>query len=509
MHQPRFSADAKRRNAPPLARGGALRRVVLVALAAAATLPIATASASTDVLLVEGESHTPGAGVASWIETRSDASNNQALVLGTSGSATKSVELAAGSSRVVLRARGTQCQGAPRASVAIDGSTAGTVELSSTSFTDFSMTRAATAGSHTVTVTFSNDRKKRWCDRTVSIDKLTFVQDSDLEPAPTDACGFGGFGVGAWPGACWRPYADTSPFNMAIPATATVGARSAQTVSRLLGFGSASHLVAGTADTTSDWQRPTYYSQATDPLYTLHCTESWGTCALEGVQIRVPEAARPAAGSDGHMTIIDQANGWEYPLWGVQSKPSGGGTLSFQWTHGRVRIDGSGLNGGGTAAHFGNMAGVIRAQEMAAGQIDHALFMVVNCDSGSAVFPAAGNARKCSSPTDAPSMGTRFQLNMSSAQIDALAVPAWKKTILRAMATYGMYVGDTSGAAWGLQFESGSTYTSFGQEDQMVAFGRNNGLPSYNGQYVFNIRDGVDWAKYLRVIDPCTTQGTC
>jgi hypothetical protein len=42
-----------------------------------------------------------------------------------------------------------------------------------------------------------------------------------------------------------------------------------------------------------------------------------------------------------------------------------------------------------------------------------------------------------------------------------------------------------------------------------VKFARNNGVPTYNGNYIFNIRDGVDWAKYLRVIAPCTTQGTC
>jgi len=106
-------------------------------------------------------------------------------------------------------------------------------------------------------------------------------------------------------------------------------------------------------------------------------------------------------------------------------------------------------------------------------------------------------------------MGSRLQLNMSAAQIDALAVPAWKKTILKAMATYGMYFGDTGGGAWGIQAESGSTYTSFGKEDAMVTFARNNGVPTYNGNYVFNIRDGVDWAKYLRLIPPCTTQGTC
>jgi len=107
-------------------------------------------------------------------------------------------------------------------------------------------------------------------------------------------------------------------------------------------------------------------------------------------------------------------------------------------------------------------------------------------------------------------MGSRLQLNMSAAQIDALAVPAWKKTILKAMATYGMYFGDTGGGeAWGIQAESGSTYTSFGFEDQLVTFARNNGVPGSNGDYRFDVAEDVSWARYLRIIDPCTTLGTC
>jgi hypothetical protein len=51
--------------------------------------------------------------------------------------------------------------------------------------------------------------------------------------------------------------------------------------------------------------------------------------------------------------------------------------------------------------------------------------------------------------------------------------------------------------------------TSFGVEDRLVSFAKANNLPSYNGSYVFGLADGVDWARYLRVVDPCTAQGTC
>ena len=326
------------------------------------------------------------------------------------------------------------------------------------------------------------------------------------------SCTLGGFGGGLVPGACWRPYSDTSPFNRAIPASAPSLANSAAIVTRLTGWGTPSHIAAGTAGSSDDWAHPTYYARSTDPVFTLHCTEAWGACAIEGAQVRIPDAAKPAAGGDAHMTVIDQVGGWEYDMWKVSSKPAGGGVLTFAWG-GKTRIDGDGLGSDATAARYGNAAGIIRAQELAAGEIRHALFMTINCDSGAPVYPALKSGRSCASigqtNTDAPPMGARFQLTMTDAQIDALAVPAWKKTILRAMAHYGMYTGDTGGGAWGVQAESGQTYTSFGKEDALVSYGKSVGVPLYNGRYIFNIRDGVDWARYLRVVDPCAAKGTC
>jgi hypothetical protein len=72
-----------------------------------------------------------------------------------------------------------------------------------------------------------------------------------------------------------------------------------------------------------------------------------------------------------------------------------------------------------------------------------------------------------------------------------------------------MYVGDTGGSPWDLQFESGSTYTSFGFQDEMVAFARDQGLEPYRGVTYFDLKSGVDWSEHLRVIAPCEAQRTC
>jgi len=344
----------------------------------------------------------------------------------------------------------------------------------------------------------------------------TPTETTPTEPIPTPlGTGWDGFGGLLLPGASWRPYSASSPFNRTAEGAVPVSGSQAY-VEKALSWGSPANALVGTSGTTSDWSHPTYYAQPSDPIYTLHATESWGKNVLEGMKIPVPEAARPAGGGDGHMAIVTP-DGWEYDLWRAQTPPAGGGTLSFAWG-GRTKIDGSGLGSGGTAANFGNAAGMIRAPEMIAGHIDHALFIVLKCAAkgtgfgygttatsygSSYVYPAMHGGSTCASTDSAPvPLGTHFVLGMSDAQIQGLAVPTWKKTILTALAQYGGYVGDTGGPGFALMFESGSTYTALGLADPIVAFAIANGLPKYNGGYVFNVGTGVEWGKYLRVVAP-------
>jgi hypothetical protein len=342
---------------------------------------------------------------------------------------------------------------------------------------------------------------------------------SCLPRAATATLGWGGFGVGAWPTAAWRPYSSPSstthgsPFNRTVTGV-TVHPSSAAIVAKTLSLGTIGNLVAGNSGTSSDWQHPTYYAQPSDPVFTLTWTGG-GPGSTNGMQIRIPDKARAAGGGDHHLTVVEP-DGWEYDFWNVTYKQPGGGVLKYGGG-GRTRIDGYGLASGGTAAGFGNLAGVIREQELAAGHINHALFIVVKCTarntafgygeklmgSSSYVYPATHSGSGC--PTDStslPPMGAHFVLAMSDAQIAVLAVPWWKKVILTALAHYGGYVGDTGGSGFNFQFESSSTYTSFGWADLLFSLSRGLGLPLWNGLYVYNVASSVDWARYLRVLVP-------
>lgn len=321
------------------------------------------------------------------------------------------------------------------------------------------------------------------------------------------------FRAGRWPGGCWRPYGKASPFNQRLPESPRTSADSAGIVSRFTAGGGPADLLLGAADTSSDWEHPTYWARRSDPAFKLRCLEDrgGGRCEIEGHRIRIPRRARPAGGGDRHMTVVDPGHRWEYDLYEVSERPRNG-RVNLRWG-GRTRIAGrrsTGLASDATAAHFGLLAGVIRPGELFAGRIRHALFVRADCDNGRFVFPALGLGAQCADPAGAPPEGARFQLAMSEKQLAELDVPGWKRAILRAMAEYGFFIGDTGGSPWDVALESGSTYTSFGYRDPWVAFARAAGASrSSDGRYYLDLASGVDWARHLRVIDPCVSQRTC
>jgi len=353
-------------------------------------------------------------------------------------------------------------------------------------------------------------------------------QPTGFWPVATTGSSYRGFGSGAWPTAAWVPFSSTSVWNTPIdPLVDTVHPDSATLVSTVLGLSGNStlpvgHLVAGRADTGTDYAHPLYFARTDDPVFTLDLPSGH---PLDGVRIRIPDDALPASGGDAHMSVVQptaESGVWYvYDFWDVTSKPRGGGLLVATGASKRD-VEGSGLNAGATAAHFALAAGTIRASELVARQINHALFCVVRYGAaendlsfgngvqrgldgeGSFVYPAEhGDAFPVgTSPTTVPPMGARFWFDMSPGEIDLLGVPDWKKTILKALNRYGAYFGDTGGPGFGFQFESGQSYTSFGVADPLVSYAADNGLTQYENDYVFNLSSGVRWADHLKIVLP-------
>ena len=338
---------------------------------------------------------------------------------------------------------------------------------------------------------------------------------------------FGSFSSSNYPSGCWRPYSSSSPFNRPLPADPTIASDSASIVSNLTANGDNFEGGSGQfAFTSDDGRDGVYYSRPSDPTVTLNCTYYWGpgTCSaanqvnIDGQQIHIPAGAMPQDnGTDGHMTVVDQASQIEYDFehatWSADHK-----TLNV-WSGAEIPAGpnlGTGLGAGGTAAGTSTLAGLITEPELASGTINHALAINLPCTNG-AVYPAQqANGLACTqeqgqtSPGTAAPLGSLLQLNMTDAQIASSGAPAWQQTIMTAMAHYGMYVNDTDGIGnIELEAQSDISYTSLGGPSMM-----NNFIKAKGGSYYAPLKRWILGGRSiplnrLRVINTCFAKGTC
>jgi hypothetical protein len=369
---------------------------------------------------------------------------------------------------------------------------------------------------------------------------------------------YGNFAPGVWPTACYRPYADNSPFNTPLPLgldpKTLFDPNSSAIVNRIVNERWYAQLdpprIAGNllapADHHGGW--PTYYPRLTDPVYRIvECTEfSPPDCPIKNMKLHLTPGAerqggtKVGAGADRHMATIDQENAWEYDFYhfggvagGIAAVPPAQGPFEVPigWG-GRTRIDGDGLNSGATASGFANLAGEFRVEElnravMAKGELHHAMTIVLNCGDNETVYPALDNpGYLCSrltnrdtgqplSNVNAPLMGARLTLDVTYANQILPALPAWQQAIVRAMVKYGMFMNDTGTAfAFDVQNESGNQYVSVGPyEDPWFRFGRDNNWVLYLGDYVGQLGRDVmglplNWSN-LVVVRPCISEGIC
>lgn len=269
-----------------------------------------------------------------------------------------------------------------------------------------------------------------------------------------------------------------------------------------------------------DYAVPFYYNRLSDPLYTIVCDQAG--CPIKGKQIRIPNHARPEFSpgeredSDHHMAILDTAQGVEYDLWraGIPNGKSG----EFRIGNGGVGpMKGNGLGTfGGIQAQYALTLGVIRARDLAAGVIPHALQAAIPCSDDHADFPhgvyPAAAATDLVCPKDGgahPYFGMRIQLAMTDSEIASLRAPAYAKAVFTALAHYGAFVADSGAGGFDLRTESGLTYTQVGLPDPWIALAQKNGIAPQIGNYVFPLNQIPDLAKRLRIIAPCVTAKTC
>jgi hypothetical protein len=164
-------------------------RMTFVSLftAAAITLPVGPhARAATTTVEADAMQVSPASGGS--VIADSSAPGGHALELTNDSSASMSVSLPASSS-VVISAKGQNCWGAPSMTVSIDGKSISTTSVTATSYTSYTTSDSISAGTHTLTIAFTNALNLLFCRRTLTIDNVSFAAAIVTGNGPT-----GGFG---------------------------------------------------------------------------------------------------------------------------------------------------------------------------------------------------------------------------------------------------------------------------------------------------------------------------
>ena len=197
--------------------------------------------------------------------------------------------------------------------------------------------------------------------------------------------------------------------------------------------------------TWSAWSVPVFWANATTPTYNVTFTaENFGGYNYLAA-VPIPAEAQPAAGSDGHMTVINTTNNCMYDFW--QAKKQSNGSWTAGWAN-RMYTTDTGIYPEGASTRgsgFANLLGLLTPADFQAGVINHALMFASGVNrSGGPVAPATESDGSNAGTQYIPE-GAHLRLNPS---FDLSSYPAYLQEIGQALKTYGMYNGDSSGGGF-------------------------------------------------------------
>jgi hypothetical protein len=177
-----------------------------------------------------------------------------------------------------------------------------------------------------------------------------------------------------------------------------------------------------------------------DPKYDVKVTRYQGTLGSFG-PVPIPDGTRPPPSSDGHLAVYDPIRRIEWNMWQARCcwEASAGQAQSTASGDGIAPAGTAGAN----AANFPFLGGLVLADELRRGRIDHALHFSMPDVRDGYVCPATHDDGDEEDPLTLQE-GTQMQLD-PSLNVDALDLPKWQKTIARALQRYGMYLRDGGG----------------------------------------------------------------
>jgi hypothetical protein len=192
---------------------------------------------------------------------------------------------------------------------------------------------------------------------------------------------------------------------------------------------------------------PVYFADGSTPRYDVDMIDHAQSGATVLHNVPIPSGVSPAAGNDGHMSIIDNSTGCVYDLFEAYTVGGvDGGAFDFSnpranWAQ-RAFITGTGWVQGASVRGSSAMGlgGLLRASDFTTPS--HALALVVPGEGPSQVFPSYTSDGGTSGGLPA---GARVRLSAS------FVIPStWtaaQKVLARTLQIYGAYVVDQGGGS--------------------------------------------------------------
>lgn len=194
-----------------------------------------------------------------------------------------------------------------------------------------------------------------------------------------------------------------------------------------------------------DYSTPVYTVPAGQPTVSVSVrdyygrNDPWFVGACKAVPI--PPGARPAAGTDGHMVIVQGDRMWEF--WVMRQEAGqwvcayGGYVDNLDSNIGRMRMRGEGA----TATGLPLLGGLITLKELEANEIPHALCMAIPGAGKNSVYPAwQSDGQNAAGIPE----GTTFRLP-ASLDIASLGLSRPVDAMALAVQRYGLILRDQSG----------------------------------------------------------------
>ena len=248
--------------------------------------------------------------------------------------------------------------------------------------------------------------------------------------------------VGQQPEAISKPaslYSRESVWNQPIPTNPAIDENSPAMIEGLINSVESNGFVMN----LNEWSIPVYQASVDTPRSDVTLAAEWTPHnVLQNVPI--PSYARPDPLNDGHMVIISADSRCHFDLW--QARKVGERWIA-SWGN-ALSLSGSGIYEqglGARAAGFGLLAGLIWPEELEKGEINHALVFATGATRAGNPVPPATASDGVTAGSRAIPIGAHLQLDP---KFDITTLPhPFLQTIARALQTYGMYCGDTTGGS--------------------------------------------------------------